>query len=595
MNGVPTFALEDQLPRVPVPTLERSAELFLEWCRPLLSEQERHQTEHAVDELLVPGGDGERLHEALASYEKEPGVASWLDEFWRDRYLGRRDRIALNANFFFLLNDTGEDQATRAAGLVVAALAVKIGLDTGRFPPATHRGTPLSMDQFKYLFSATRIPGAERDTARTPYATGWPGPSLERHIAVLHRGSLFRLDVVGPHGVPHPAAEIHEALQAVLDRPDDGAGPGLGRLTTLARAEWATTRETLREGNPTNAAALEEIETALFCLCLDDDEPADAHAAGDILLHGNAANRWYDKGVSFIVFRNGVAGLSGEHCRLDGTTVVGMVDAMAEVSTDVHEQRCGAREQGPPRPHEIPIDLDDDLATTVAAAGDAFTDYAGEVATTTLTLDVGADDIKAAGASPDAFAQMAIQVAHQRTKGHVGATYESVATRTFRHGRTEAMRVVTPDSIRLVELMDAEDATDDERRDALRTAIERHVARARQCQAGDAPEQHLWELQLIQRRHGPALGVEDQPAVYDSPGWAILRDDYLSTSAVPSAHVQFFGFGATGQQCIGIGYALHADRLAAYLCTGRRAADQLGAFVDALRTAVPELLALLRR
>ncbi|MGP3998582.1 choline/carnitine O-acyltransferase [Streptomyces sp. 8N706] len=38
-----------------------------------------------------------------------------------------------------------------------------------------------------------------------------------------------------------------------------------------------------------------------------------------------------------------------------------------------------------------------------------------------------------------------MQLAYQRAKGHLGATYESIATRQFRHGRTEAMRVVTPE------------------------------------------------------------------------------------------------------------------------------------------------------
>jgi carnitine O-acetyltransferase len=34
--------------------------------------------------------------------------------------------------------------------------------------------------------------------------------------------------------------------------------------------------------------------------------------------------------------------------------------------------------------------------------------------------------------------------------------------------------------------------SDDQRRAASRAAADAHVRRAKQCQAGDAPEQHLW-------------------------------------------------------------------------------------------------------
>ena len=56
--------------------------------------------------------------------------------------------------------------------------------------------------------------------------------------------------------------------------------------------------------------------------------------------------------------------------------------------------------------------------------------------------------------SPDAFVQMAYQLAHRRAKGLTGATYESIATRQYRHGRTEAMRVVTPEVLTFVSTME---------------------------------------------------------------------------------------------------------------------------------------------
>src|SRR5204862_534472 len=131
----------------------------------------------------------------------------------------------------------------------------------------------------------------------------------------------------------------------------------------------------------------------------------------------------------------------------------------------------------------------------VRSAADAFAAYGENTATSTLSFaDFGSSAAKVLGVSPDAFVQAAYQLAHQRAKGHLGATYESIATRQWRRGRTEAMRVVTPEMAAFVAAMDDPAATAETRRAAFRAAADAHVTRARQCQLGDAPEQHLWEL-----------------------------------------------------------------------------------------------------
>ncbi|MBF6225830.1 choline/carnitine O-acyltransferase [Nocardia abscessus] len=597
-----TFAADDHLPRVPLPTLEDSCGRFLQWCEPLLTADELAATRAAVDDLLRPDGPGRTLHAALAEYDATPGVGSWLDLFWPSRYLGRRDRIALNANFFFLFRDdtplavsTAATQVDRAAGIISAAVDYKLALDQESIPAVTQRGQKLSMWQNKYLFSETRIPGVEQDTVRVPYSAEWPGPSQARHIVVFFRGSTFRMDVIGPDGVPYSPEDLADGLRAVLKAgarptPTDSA---VGHLTTKARAEWAQSRQRLL-AEPANAAALDAIETALFAICLEDFAPRDELHACDQLLHGDSANRWFDKSVSFIVFADGQAGINVEHCGLDGTTILSFVDALLETPVPEHAARSGAQAQGLPAVEPIEFVLDAAQRSDIAAAGAAFADYAAQNATQTVSFpDFGTTRAKQLGISPDAFAQLSYQLAHRRSKGLTGATYESIATRQYRNGRTEAMRVVTPEMIAFVDSMQDPDAGAEAKLAAARTAAAAHVERAKQCQAGDAPEQHLWELQWIQRRRGAELGVTDPIPLYDSPGWTIMRDDYLSTSSAPSVNIRYFGFGSTSSRCIGIAYVLLPDRWNLYLATPKPVADQMHAFADHLRTAVADLQALL--
>ncbi|WP_280314201.1 choline/carnitine O-acyltransferase [Nocardia abscessus] len=597
-----TFAADDHLPRVPLPTLEDSCGRFLQWCEPLLTADELAATRAAVDDLLRPDGPGRTLHTALAEYDATPGVGSWLDLFWPSRYLGRRDRIALNANFFFLFREdtplavsTAATQVDRAAGIISAAVDYKLALDQEAVPAVTQRGQKLSMWQNKYLFSETRIPGVEQDSVRVPYSAEWPGPSQARHIVVFFRGSTFRMDVIGPDGAPYSPEDLADGLRAVLKAgarptPTDSA---VGHLTTKSRAEWAQSRQRLL-AEPVNAAALDAIETALFAICLEDFAPRDELHACDQLLHGDSANRWFDKSVSFIVFADGQAGINVEHCGLDGTTILSFVDALLETPVPEHAARSGAQAQGLPAVEPIEFVLDAAQRSDIAAAGAAFADYASRNATQTVSFpDFGTTRAKQLGISPDAFAQLSYQLAHRRSKGLTGATYESIATRQYRNGRTEAMRVVTPEMIAFVDSMQDPDAGAEAKLAAARTAAAAHVERAKQCQAGDAPEQHLWELQWIQRRRGAELGVTDPIPLYDSPGWTIMRDDYLSTSSAPSVNIRYFGFGSTSSRCIGVAYVLLPDRWNLYLATPKPVADQMHAFADHLRTAVADLQALL--
>jgi len=587
-----TFGNEDRLPRVPLPSLEESCDRFLTWCEPLLTAAELASTKNAVSAFQRPDSPARELHAALEEYNASEGVHSWLDAFWPYRYLGRRDRIALNANFFFLFKEGEQEQVERAAGLIAAAVNYKLQLDAEQIPPLIQHGQVLSMEQNKYLFSACRIPGPLQDTVRAPYSPARPGPSQERHIVVFFRGHMFRMDVIGPYGRPFTLDDLRAGLRGIMAAGATPAAPGtsVGHLTTKARAEWAASRRALLDCHAANAQLLDTVETALLCICLDDVSPANAQVACDQLLHGDSGNRWFDKPISLIVFANGMAGYNGEHSELDGTTVVAFIDSLLSDSAEGHARRAGAQSQGRPPFARLDFELDADLKSDVQQAAAAFADYAADNASCVLSFeDCGAKQIKQLRMSPDAFVQMAYQVAHRRARGLVGATYEAIATRQFRHGRTEAMRVVTPEVLRFVAAMDDPEADRASRRAAFRAAAEKHVQRAKDCQAGRAPEQHLWELQLMQRRRGAALGVTEPLALYETAGWLTMRDDYLSTSSAPSASTQYFGFGSTGAKCIGVAYVLLPDRFNLYLSSPRAQNEELRGFADELRAAVREL------
>ena len=70
------------------------------------------------------------------------------------------------------------------------------------------------------------------------------------------------------------------------------------------------------------------------------------------------------------------------------------------------------------------------------------------------TLDLaayGKNFMTSMGFSPDAFVQMAFQAAYYGLYGRVECTYEPAMTKVYLHGRTEAIRSVTPESVDFVQ------------------------------------------------------------------------------------------------------------------------------------------------
>lgn len=76
--------------------------------------------------------------------------------------------------------------------------------------------------------------------------------------------------------------------------------------------------------------------------------------------------------------------------------------------------------------------------------------------------------------SPDAYIQMALQLAYFRDAGKFSLTYEASMTRLFREGRTETVRPCTIESSAWVRAMEDKGATVDDKIKLLRIACEQH-------------------------------------------------------------------------------------------------------------------------
>jgi carnitine O-acetyltransferase len=158
--------------------------------------------------------------------------------------------------------------------------------------------------------------------------------------------------------------------------------------------------------------------------------------------------------------------------------------------------------------------------------------------------------------SPDAFVQMAIQAAYYGLYGKSECTYEPAMTKTFLHGRTEAIRSVTSQSSTFVENFFNPQVDSHIKLESLRAALKAHTNITRECSKGQGQDRHLYALECVWER---LYKGEKKPQIFTDPGWKTLNHTVVSTSNCGNPALRLFGFGPVVSNGFGIGYIIKED------------------------------------
>ncbi|CAG9949373.1 unnamed protein product [Clonostachys rosea f. rosea IK726] len=460
-DGGITFAAQDKLPKLPIPELESS-----------LKNRGR---------LLRT--DGPELQEKLRNYAQ--GKSSYIEQFWYDSYLNFDNPVVLNLNPFFLLEDdptpARNNQVTRAASLVVSALDFVRAVRKEELQPDNIKGTPLCMYQFSRLFGTARVP--------TEAGCQIEQDPESKHIVVMCHGQFYWFDVLDDNSdLIMTEKDISINLQTIIDDAiqipiQEAAKGALGVLSTENRKVWSGLRDVLhQEPASNNADSLNIVDSALFILCLDYTEPSSVAdlcqnmLCGSSLVEkgvqiGTCTNRWYDK-LQIIVCKNGSAGINFEHTGVDGHTVLRFAtdvytDTILRFARSINNQAPSLWASTSPdpskrhpdsfgvvntTPRKLEWDMIPELSIAVRFAETRLADLIGQNEFQCLDFAAyGKNFITSMGFSPDAFVQMAFQAAYYGLYGKVECTYEPAMTKVFLHGRTEAIRSVSEESVEFVQ------------------------------------------------------------------------------------------------------------------------------------------------
>ena len=157
---------------------------------------------------------------------------------------------------------------------------------------------------------------------------------------------------------------------------------------------------------------------------------------------------------------------------------------------------------------------------------------------------------------------MAFQAAYYGLYGSIECAYEPAMTKAFLHGRTEAIRPVSTESVEFVKLFWT-DAPGVEKLESLRKAIDAQVSLTKTCSKGLGQDRHLYALQCIWQKDQLGKVNEDKiPSIYKDSGWQTLNHTVISTSNCGNPALRLFGFGPVVADGFGIGYIIKEEGIA---------------------------------
>uniref|UniRef100_A0A8D3D334 Choline O-acetyltransferase n=1 Tax=Scophthalmus maximus TaxID=52904 RepID=A0A8D3D334_SCOMX len=435
------------------------------------------------------------------------------------------------------------DSLRFAAHLLSGVLEYKTLLDARALPVDYARGqlagTPLCMEQYYRLFTSYRLPGPERDTLVAQESSVMPEPE---HVIVACKNQFFVLDVV----INFRRLNERDLLTqldkiAKMADSEDESLPPIGLLTSDGRTEWAESRRALMRES-TNRDSLDMIERCLCLVCLDDASGAELSdtARATWMLHGggvakNGGNRWYDKPMQFVVGADGCCGVVCEHSPFEGIVLVWVhFRFLSSKKTKCRNVLAGS-------PSLVCLSLVRNLDMSVHK----FHDY-------------GKEFIKRQKMSPDAYIQVALQLAYYRCHRRPASTYESASIRRFQEGRVDNIRSATPEALAFVRAMtDGTLSTSDtEKMEMLRGAITAQTKYTILAITGMAIDNHLLGLRGIAHE----LEIET-PEIFTDEAYLISNQFVLSTSQVPTTVEMFCCYGPVVPNGYGACYNPQSDHI----------------------------------
>ncbi|XP_010898756.1 carnitine O-acetyltransferase b isoform X2 [Esox lucius] len=586
------LCFSSSVPVQPVPPLSLTLQGYLRALEPLIPGEELIHTRKKVHSFGEEGGLGQQLQEGLERRAKHSN--NWISDWWVQwAYLESRQPLPVHSSPAISLpkRDFSDwrGQLVFASKLIAAALDFKNLVDNGRLPVEYMRGQPLCMELFPLLFSSCRIPGRKHDAIAHHIRA--------RHITVVRNFQFFQLEVYNSDGTRMTESQIHAQLLRIRAESWKTDKEPMGILTSEHRHTWGQAYNRLLK-DKLNKDSVRAIEKGLFTLCLDSpvlrvsDEKYSSRMAAQILHGGgtysNSGNRWFDKTLQFVVGEDGSWGILYEQATAEGPPIATLLDHIL--------QYC--KKPDPKKTPLVPLRMPKKLYFHIDREIKRDIEHAKQ------NLDILINDLdircfnfrrfgkelpKRHNLSPNAFIQVALQLAYYKVHNEVCATCDIASQRMFRGGRTDYIRSPTNQTLKFVLAFQDPSVSREIKLELLRDAVETYVALTDQALRGQAIDRHLLGLKLQAIEEGRSV-----PSLFMDTAYGLATHWKLRTGQVPANTDSVMCFGPLVPDGYAVCYNPQSDHvhfsITAFNCCEETQAETLAAVLHSTLCQLQELL-----
>ncbi|KAK2815963.1 hypothetical protein Q5P01_026430 [Channa striata] len=531
------MADQKELPKMPVPPLKQTFELYLSVLESIVENEELKRTKKLVEEFLKEGGVGERLQRALE--RRASNTVNWsTDDYLKLDRLDNRRPVVVHSNFGILFprKDIREnhDRIRCAAETIASILDMKTMIDNNTLPVEYMKGQPLCMKQYEQVISSCCIPGLKTDSLVFNAKSSNP----PKHLVVVHNCQFFVLNVYHSDGTLLTVEQLYVQLERICNSSPQTNLDSVGILTTQQRDIWSKIYFSLVL-DKTNQESLSAIQSSIFILCLDRamppalDEMMDRRSRTLHMLHGggsqwNSGNRWFDKGLQVIVGEDGTWGINSSHATADGTVLMNLCDHV--VANMKKPQMMQSPIKDLPVPQKLHFNITPQIKKDIVEAKQHIDKMVQNLDLRVMVFDhFGKNFLKAKKMSPDAFVQMALQLAYYRIHRQCCATMEPASLRMFRQGRVDVIHSNSVASFAFVKAFDDPRKQNFEKVGLLEKAIKEHTRQTKLVIHGQSMTGHL--LGLMLQAAGEKMSMPD---IFTDTSFAKAFHYQLSTSQITS-------------------------------------------------------------
>ena len=554
----------------------------------------------------------------LKEKDKVNSHTSYISEPWFSMYLKDRSPLPVNYNPILIMNHDPKpaynEQLLKTANIIASSMRFMKSLNAEilvpeiyhmnasktdtesfrskimKFPSfiATYvayyyKAYPLDMSQYKGLFGATRIPQRDKDVIYRNETT--------KHILIMKDGNFFTLEALDSNGNIHEPGFILAQLKYLASICPAPSPNPIGALTTQNRRIWAAARNHLTSISTVNADNMTLIDSALFCISLDNttykaDDPVPTIRN---FLFDESKNRWYDKSLSVIVDKDGTTGVNFEHSWGDGVAVLRYFNEVhKDITTSpfVHPTTKGDSKGVEATVKLLEFHFDAKAENDINVAIQAHQDVISSIDMNFLKYEkINKAECKKFKVSPDALMQLSFQLGYFNQNQKFVGSYESCSTSAFRHGRTECVRPCTSETKEFCELISKPDRpSDKELRKLLDKCSAKHNSLTKDAAMGQGFDRHLFAMKTAAER----VRVIDNFDIFKDPAYARLNHNIISTSTLSSNALLAGGFGPVVKNGYGIGYNIQDGFLGCVVANYNKETNGKD-FVESLRKSYDQL------